>query len=187
MTIDQNLPTTLKLFQNESLVYDKLTRTIPLPQGQSYFIKLAELEPQNSDSLIKLMEFANDSKNNEIFVQIEQSSVIVADNPSPYTQKVLIAKNYYLHALDLWNSGNQIESIRYFQRSVDYCDGWSYFYIELANAMWNTENKLGALNVLDQCQKIPPSKKHCQEFSKEYSLALPQPGTFKPAIKSLFD
>ena len=185
-TLTQNIPITLKLFNHEVLVYQKLVETLPLPESQPYYLKLIEIDPRNNlDKISILYDYSYKNNDFEIFKKIGEINFNNIDPLLNYNQKIILAKGYYFYALNLWNSNNQDKSIPYFQNSVKYADGQSHFYIELYNALQNNHQQTEAQKNIDQCLKNKMSQKHCQQYLDVNLHNFESPGIYKEIIDQL--
>lgn len=159
----KNLETTLKIYNNETIVYENLTNIISLPESEKYFYKLMELNPENKINLyLKLADFYKDD--NQKFNDIIDNLNNLIPNTSNNNKKISLSKFYYHYALDLFST-NPKKSIEYFQKTVYLVPTLGYFHIDLANAFWHTNQKDQAINQLKNiCQQYPQSKQQCQEY-----------------------
>jgi len=159
-----NLKNTLKIYNNETAVYNDLVNIFQLPESEKYYYKLIELNPGNkTDFYLKLANFyeINDNKKNDkILTELNNLSI----NSISFKQKTNLSKFYYHHALDLFSSKPE-ESIRYFEKTVKLVPILGYFQVDLANAYWHTNQKEKALDQLkNTCQQYQEPKQQCQEY-----------------------
>jgi len=161
-----NLKNTLKIYNNETEVYDDLVNIFQLPESEKYYYKLIELNPGNkTDFYIKLANFyeINDNKKNDkILTELDNLSI----NSISFKQKTNLSKFYYHHALDLFST-NPEESIKYFEKTVQLVPILGYFQVDLANAYWHSNQKEKAIDQLENiCQQYLEPKQQCQEYLK---------------------
>ena len=173
-TIDQNTPSTLKLFQNESLVYQKLIDTTPLPASEPYYLKLFELDPQNStDSAMKLANYYL-SSNSPKFIPFV--SKLLENNP----HVTHIQLSYLLNrlALKYWQDKQFNKAIYYYHQAVGISPDWGPMYVELANAYWYLGQINNAEQILLTCQNFPAPRLECSQYFQSDSYSTHPPGSY---------
>jgi O-antigen ligase len=179
-----NLASTIKLFPNETAVYDTLINITPFPENEKYYYKLFELSPQ--ENYKRYVELAGlyyqhqlFDKLDELFLQIDRT---FNENQLPAIYSFPLSQICYRTALENYKK-NPESSIKLFQESVRLFPMLSHYHIELANAYWNIGYKKEALAQLSVCQTYLAAKKHCQEYLNEHkNVNLPHPGA--PVIVS---
>lgn len=180
--INYDLPTTLRLFPNEQQIFEKLSSQRPLPQNLDYHLKLFQLNPNSQlSTLINLLNHSPIQPG--LIVSLEPYINSLTPATIPYWQKIQLAKNFYLIGLDYWHQNLPNSALIYFQKAVDFADGYSHFYIELAAAYHYLGYDQSAQNIIRDCLKIPASVNHCSQFSAIQNLI--NVGDYQPTISSL--
>lgn len=162
------LENTLKIYNNNIILYQELTNIFSISEKPEYYYQLINLNPKAIDigTYIKVAntyENLDNQKFNKILINLNNVSINSLNNQ----EKKSLAKYYYHYALRLFLTDPE-KSIFYFKKSVYLIPTLGHFHIELANAYWNTNQKNKAINELDICQQYPDSKQQCQEYLSDY-------------------
>jgi hypothetical protein len=182
----QHLPTTLRLFPQEDTVYHKLVNTVPLPQANNYYLEYIKKHPYTSrDYQLKLLSSANQYHDQQIFNTFEPFYPLLLKKPPTHFESLQFAKNYYLHALHLWQTDNKSASLKYFEKSYQLANGQSHFFIEYANALYHNNYLSLSQEIINSCLGNPYARIHCQEYTSKYSTTPLPPGEYKDTILSL--
>lgn len=190
LSLDSNhLNFTLAQYSHDIFLFQELTNTIPLPQSEGYYYQLFSLSPK--ENLAQYSQLANYYlKTNQQDKLISLLSLIKTNiSPANYSQKesIPLAQIYYQTALTQWNNKQFEIAIINFQNALNFSKGWAYFYIELANAYWNSGQKQRAVDLLQiDCQKAQFSQKDCQKYYYDNQDKFPTPGN-KQSLIALID
>ncbi|MBP9817557.1 O-antigen ligase family protein [Candidatus Shapirobacteria bacterium] len=169
ISINSNLPTTLKLFKNESTVYQKLIGQNPTSSTTPYFLKLISLDPQNNLPIfLKLNQYATATKNIEVFHRLDNLNLPLDPTRIPEYYSVQLSINYYNFAVFLWEQKQFTESIDFLIKATKFSPDYSNFQVTLANAYWHNNQKDLAFATLEKCSLSPSSHSHCSTYLKDH-------------------
>jgi tetratricopeptide (TPR) repeat protein len=192
-TLDQNSPTwknntqqLLFFYRHDLLTYQTLIKAVPFPDNLSYYQQLFQLNPKES-----LPEYLSLGLNYQQIKSYQALDLLLSTirlniNPptTPIDYSLNFAKLFYNQGIYYWNQGNHDQSIANFQSAVFFAKGYSYYYIDLANAYWQTGQKeLAKRTLLIDCQEFSASIKHCQDyFNSHLDTPFESPGFMTDTI-----
>jgi len=168
----QNLNRLLRFYHNDLLVYQTLIKVIPYPKNIIYYQKILELNPRGAYSeYLQLAQIYSDhhqpSSTQAILTKIA-ANLDPAHIPEVFLKRY--SKLFYQHGLYLWQLNEPLKAIDFFQKATIFSQGWSYYYIDLANAHWASGNtQLAKQILLIDCQRFDSSIKHCQQYFDSHS------------------
>lgn len=186
--ISTKLESTEFLYAHDVFLEKYLIQIYPLPVGESSYYRLFSLSPK--ENLFEYYQLANYYYQQKNFSKLDALLSQVNNNinisRSLITETMPLAKISYYLALNEWSQQQYDLAVKHFQYAIPLSQGWSLFYIELANAYWYTNQKELALKELnDECQKYPVSYKHCQQYLNTNENIFFKPGD--PKIKGVID
>lgn len=186
--ISTKLESTEFLYAHNIFLEKYLIQIYPLPIGESSYYRLFSLSPK--ENLWEYYQLANYYYQQKNFSKLDALLSQVINNinipRSLITETMPLAKVSYYLALDEWSQKQYDSAIKHFQYAIPLSQGWSLFYIELANAYWFTGQKDLALKELnEECLKYPISYKHCQQYLNTSENNFFKPGN--PKIKDVID
>lgn len=188
---DKNLQSSLLLFKNYSLLYRSLTQNTLLPINPYYYQKLIEINPLEEDiqsyiNLAKYQLLNNDSQGLDQTLNLANKNLNI--NIIPVSKTIELAKIAYEHGISKYIQNDKPSSIIALKIALHFSQGWSHFYIELANAYWHNNDTKTAINLLKtECLQNENSKSHCQEYLNQHPSTFLEPGEneFKQTILDL--
>jgi hypothetical protein len=190
-TINNNKSRAIKYFGNFGNTYATLIDNNPLPQSETYYYKLFELNPrQGLSKYLDLFNYYYSTSQSDKFdslTNLMNQKINLKEWPVEATMPH--AQIIYLQAIKEWQTGQHETAINNLSIALQYSNGWSHFYIELANAYWNNGQKDLAIDILkNQCPKSKASTSHCLDYLDKHPNGFLLPGTpeFKESINSLF-
>ena len=173
-------------FYNEQSINQAVAESTSFPNNISNYLKLVEINPQNNfESLINIIEYVYKTNSSEIYSQLEKLNLSSSVKQLEYPPNISLAKRYYQLGIDLWRSNQKRLSVECLSKAAEFSVGYSHFYIEVANAQWNSNNHLAAINTIYLCLKIPFSAKHCQNYLDTHPSNFDPPGIFESYISRL--
>lgn len=186
-TLPSSTDSALQLYRNDPFFYTQLTSLSPLPDNESYYDRLFELDPHGSiNQYIRLINYYKDKDWDKTRQILSLANSNLNFTYLTQQQKMVVAKSSYAYALYLWNNHQQPESLLYFHDATRYSQDWSHFYIEEANALWNIGKKNEAYTLLSiDCPQHLLSALHCQQYLQQRPQFLPSPGAYKDGINSI--
>lgn len=163
---EKNINFTLKYFGKNEVVYKTLIEITPYPKNEEYYYKLFELNPKENYpyylKLLKNIKKTNDfTKLETLFKKINES---YNENEIPTTYAIPLSKEIYNYALFVYQN-DKIKSLEYFKLSVKLIPNSGHYQVDLANALWNSNQKQNAINQLSiNCQRYIYAKEQCQTY-----------------------
>lgn len=162
----KNLDFTLKYFNKNEVVYQKLIGVTPFPQNEKYYYSLFELN--SKEPLSYYSKLIKESQKNNDPSKIERVLSYINDNfnenemPSIYA--IPISKESYNYAIRIYPK-DKTKSLDFFRLSVKLVPNSGYYQVDLANALWNSDQKQNAINQLSiNCQEYIYAKEQCQTY-----------------------
>lgn len=164
--LPQNLDSTLTLFSNDHFLYQQLINLFPLPQSETYYLKLIELDPlSHLLEIIKLNEFYQQSSQYQ--KQLDMSLLVLSYFPTQIpTQKYYssVSLMFYHTAINNYLTRLQ-DSIKLMEKAAVIYPGLSHLYIELANLYFYANQPQSAQSTLTEtCSRFPFASPYCQKY-----------------------
>lgn len=184
----KNLNHLLYFYHNDLLVYQTLIKAVPFPKNTIYYQKILELNPRGAYSeYLQLAQLYSDNhqpSSAEVILTQIASNLDTIHTPELFLKQY--AKLFYQHGLYLWQLNEPLKAINFFQKATNFGQGWSYYYIDLANAHWASGNtQLAKQILLIDCQRFDGSIKHCQQyFDSHLNTSFEQPGFMAKSIEN---
>ena len=177
------LPSTLKLFKNEELIFQQLINSTNLPKNEQYYYHLFQINPKtNINYYLNISNYYLEQNNQTKLIEILNK----IDKIANLQNTLPIAKIYYHLAISQWQNNNHTLAINNLENAVKYSYGWSHFYIELANAYWHNGEIQKAKDQLQiSCSKSPLSIPHCQQYLNQNYFLVPGDPVFVKSIDSI--
>lgn len=183
----KNLQFTLKYFNKNETVYKTLIDTTPFPQNETYYYQLFDLNPK--ENFYYYFQLLNNIKKNNNPLKLETLlnyfDKNFNENEMPTKYAIPISKESYNYAISLYPT-NKDKSLFYFNLATKLFPISGFYQVELANALWNSNQKEAAIEQLsNKCQKYFQAKDHCSFYLNSYlNENFEQPGG-KEYIKSI--
>ncbi len=166
----KNLDFTLKYFNKNEIVYQKLIEIILFPKNEEYYYYLFDLNPKESlpyySKLIEEIKKSNDpTKMKRVLNYINNN---FNENEMSSTYAIPISKESYNYAVKIYHN-DKTKSLDFFRLSVKLVPNSGFYQVDLANALWSVGQKEAAINQLSiNCQKYSHSKDQCQTYLKAH-------------------
>ncbi|HWS48765.1 MAG TPA: O-antigen ligase family protein [Candidatus Methanoperedens sp.] len=185
---EKNLQSSLTLFKNYLPLYRTLAENTT---KVNFYQKLIEINPleENIQSYINLAKYQllnNDSHGLDQTLYLANKNLNI--DAIPVSKTIELAKIAYEQGIYKYEQGDKNSSINILKIALHFSQGWSHFYIELANAYWHNGDTNTATELLKtECQQNVDSKLHCQEYLNQNSSNFMRPGEneFKQTILNL--
>ena len=177
---EKNLQFTLNYFSKNEVVYKTLIEITPFPQNEKYYYKLFELNPKETYpyyfKLLENIKKTNDSiKLETLFKYLNKN---YNENEIPTIYAIPISKESYNYGVYKYQS-NKIQALEYFNLSTKLVPNSGFYQVDLANALWHSDQKEKAINQLSvNCQKYSQAKDQCSIYLNNHrETNFNQPGT----------
>jgi len=176
----KNLQFILKYFNKNEVVYKNLIDTTPFPQNEKYYYQLFDLNPK--ESFYYYLQLLNNTKKNNDLLRFETLLNYIdknfKENEIPTKYAIPISKESYNYAVSIYPT-NKSKSLFYFNLATKLFPISGFYQVDLANALWNTNQKEAAINQLSiNCQKYPLAKDQCKTYlNAQQNKTFDQPGT----------
>jgi len=176
----KNLHFTLRYFNKNETVYKTLIDTTPFPQNEKYYYQLFDLNPK--ESFYYYFQLLNNIKKNNDSLKLETLlnyfDKNFNENEMPIKYAIPISKESYNYAVSLYPT-NKDKSLFYFYLTTKLFPISGFYQVELANALWNSDQKEAAKEQLSiNCQKYTQAENQCSFYLKNYlNENFNQPGT----------
>jgi len=164
--LPNNLDSTLSLYTNDHHLYQQLITFVPLPQSETYYLRLFDLDPLNHlPEIIKLNEFYQQSSQYQ--KQLYLSLLVLNRFPKQLSYQNFyssVSLIFYHTAINNYHTHPQ-ESLKLMEKAVAIYPGLSHLYVELANLYFYTNQAQSAKSTLTEtCPRFPFAAPHCQKY-----------------------
>ena len=162
----KNLKFTLKYFNKNEIVFETLIDKIPFPQNEPYYYQLFDLNPKESFNYYS--KLIQETKKNNNFVALEKILYYIdnhfQENEMNPTNAIPISKESYNYALKLYSTDKE-KATFFFKLAVKLFPVSGFYQVDLANALWNSNQQEAATNQLSiNCQQYSQAKEQCQMY-----------------------
>jgi len=163
-------------FSSDFRIYQTITESVPLPQGEEYYYQLLSLGHRRFfpffTNLIEYYLSTSNPRIEEIF---------------SHFFKFIPAENNHQFSYFLNRYATLKKSTYYYQKSIEIAPNWAPLYIDYANFLWHNQQQDQALQVLADCQKLKAPQPECQQYQQSNQFDLYPPGAYPIPLPQTHD